>query len=78
MNVGFSGWLPRLGKRELFFAIDYSYFVVFVHEGPLPLGAWLRLRYFIVVLPGPSIELFCCIKQSTSVGLCNLFVLRYP
>ena len=28
---------------------------------PLPLGAWDRLHYFIVALPGPSIQLFSII-----------------
>ena len=37
--------LPRLGNS----AIVYN-----CVRFPLPLGAWDRLRYFIVALPGPS------------------------
>ena len=49
--------LSRLGKRELICLLLFSCnYVVFGSERfPLPLGAWDGLRYFIVVLPGPSI-----------------------
>ena len=44
--------LITLGKRELFFLLSFTCNYV---EFLLPLGAWERLCYFIVVLPGPSI-----------------------
>ena len=49
--------LPRLGMRELICLLSFTCnCVISVRKGfPLPLGAWDGLRYFIVVLPGPSI-----------------------
>ena len=49
--------LPRLGKRELVLsAVVYLLLCGFCLERfPLPLGAWDRLRYFIVALLEPSI-----------------------
>ena len=48
--------LPRLGKRTNLSAVVYLWLCVFCLERfPLPLGAWDRLRYFIVALPELSI-----------------------
>ena len=48
--------LPRLGKRANLSAIVCLWFCGFCSARfPLPLGAWNRLRLFIVALPGPSI-----------------------
>ena len=41
-----------------FFTNQLDYNDLCSERFPLPLCAWDRLRYFIVALPGPSIELF--------------------
>ena len=46
--------VPRLGKTELI--CNLCGFCL--ERFPLPLGAWDRLRYFIVALPEPSINYF--------------------
>ena len=53
----FSGFITPVGeKRVNFSAIVYWSLCGFCSEGvPLPLGAWDRLRYYIVALPGPFI-----------------------
>ena len=50
--------LCYLFKYKLdFFAIDCSLFCGFCSEGfPLPIDAWDRMRFFIVILPGPSLK----------------------
>ena len=52
----------------LWFTFDY---VVSVRWGfPLPLGAWDRLRYFIVALSGPFIYIYfvvICIRRKNTV-----------
>ena len=51
--VKFSGWGR---ERANFSAIVYLQLCSVCSEGfPLPLGAWDRLRYFIVTFPGSSI-----------------------
>ena len=52
--------LPRLGKRELVFLLLFTCnFVVSVRRRfYLPFCTWDGLRYFIVALPGPSINCF--------------------
>ena len=56
-------WCPKL-IFPLPFTCNY---VVSVKEGfPLPLGAWDGLHYFIVTLPGPSVQLFFLIKSCNS------------
>ena len=57
LHVSFSGLITSAGEeRADVFAIDYSEFCGFCSEGfPLHLGAWERMRYFIVALPGYSI-----------------------
>ena len=49
--------LPRLRKRELICLLLFTCnYVVSVWRGfPLPMGAWDGLRYFIMLLPEPSI-----------------------
>ena len=49
--------LPRLEKRELICLLLFTCnYVVSVWRGfLLSLGAWDRLRYFIVAVPEPSI-----------------------
>ena len=48
--------LPRLGRGELiFFCYRLLVYGFCSEELPLVLGAWDRLYYFIVALPGPSI-----------------------
>ena len=52
------GTQPRLENEEIvnFSAIVYLQLCGFCSEGfPLPLGAWDRMRCFIVALPGPSL-----------------------
>ena len=52
-----SGSIPSVGKeRANLSVIVYLLVCGFCEEGfPFPLGAWDRLRYFIVTLPGHSI-----------------------
>ena len=52
--------LPRLGKRELICLLLFTEPVIMwflFGEVPLPPGAWDGLRYLIVALPEPSIQL---------------------
>ena len=52
--------LPRLGKREPVVLLLFTCnFVVSVRRRfYIPLGTWDGLHYFIVTLPGPSINYF--------------------
>ena len=53
LNVSFS-FVKE--ERELIFLLSFTCnYVVSVRRMTLPLGAWDRLRYFIVALHGPSI-----------------------
>ena len=57
--VSCGGLVVRLGKRELVCLLSFTCnCVVSVRGIPLPQGAWDGLHYFIVALPGPSIQLF--------------------
>ena len=60
LYVSFSGLIIEVGEEKAnFSAIIYLKSCSFCSEGfPLSLGAWDRLHYFIVALPGPSILLF--------------------
>ena len=64
--ISFSSLITSVGvKRELAFRYRLLALSLFLFEGvPLPLGAWERLCYFIVALPGPSIQLFLLLKIS--------------
>ena len=47
--------LPRLGKRELIYLYRLLVIMWFLLERfPLPLGAWVGLRHFIVAPPEHS------------------------
>ena len=55
LYVSFSGLIISV-ERASFSVIDYLKLCGLCSEGfPFPLGAWDRLHYFIVDLPGPSI-----------------------
>ena len=55
LYVGCSGSISSVGKRELICLLSFTCnYVVSVRRG----GAWDGLCYFIVALPGPSIQLF--------------------
>ena len=63
LYLSFSGFISSVGRREreLFFLISITcYYVVSVQRG----GAWDRLCYFIVTLPGPSVKLFYICRLS--------------
>ena len=50
--ISYLGW----GRESLFICYCLLVIMWFLFERfPLPLGAWDRLRYFIVALPEPSI-----------------------
>ena len=59
--------LSRLWKgereRAFFFLLSFLFVISWFLLGgcPLPLGAWDRLRNFIVAFPVPSIYIFCMI-----------------
>ena len=57
LYVSFSGSITSVGEeRASLSAIVYLLLCAFCSERfPLPVGAWDGLRYFIVVLPAPSI-----------------------
>ena len=58
--VSCGGYVASVGEeRELVCLLSFTCnCVVSVRGIPLPQGAWDGLRYFIVALPGPSIQLF--------------------
>ena len=49
--------IPEIGEERAIFLLSFTCnYVVSVRSGFLfPIGAWDRLRHFIVALPGPSI-----------------------
>ena len=57
LNVSFSRLITTFREEKaVFFCNQLLVFLLFLLEGiPLPQGAWDRLHYFIVALPGPSI-----------------------
>ena len=56
LYVSFSGMIISVGKERANLFYRLLVIMWFLFGGvPLPLGAWNRLRYFIVALTGPSI-----------------------
>ena len=48
--------ITSVGKERAVFLLLITHILLFLFEGvPLPMGAWERLHYFIVALPGPCI-----------------------
>ena len=64
LNVSFNRLITWVWeKRADFFAIDFSLFSVYdLEEFPLPLYAWDRLHYLIVVHPGTYIQLLLFVR----------------
>ena len=65
--VSCSGSITSAGEeRANLSAIVYLLLCGFCLERfPLPLGAWVGLRYLVVALPGPSIKYFDALKLTS-------------
>ena len=66
-------WVLGIGYVILLWhslSIPYNYFLFGGGGFPLPLGTWDGLRYFMVALPWPSIQLF-------HVAFCILMLVIY-
>ena len=76
LYVNCSGSVTSVGKERAYLsAIVYMKLCGFCSKRfPLPLGAWYRLRYFIVALPGLSISLYCIFHSKMPLCCLSQFI----